>query len=137
MEPVASINVASPEFARDVVAFWYKNRKVPNSMGVTWWCNNRDDSHLYFSAPNVRDEDSESKREQIREWCRTFWKEMRSAKDKASEFINPEYNYIFFKTKFPSKCAETGNWIRRGDVAVFVPEIKKVYCKDSNVFKHA
>ncbi len=33
--------------------------------------------------------------------------------------------------KFKSKCAETGNIIKKGDECIYDPETKKVYCMKS------
>ena len=130
-----TIDLKKPEFVRDVVAHWFKNRTIPFSLGVGAWWNNPDDSNLYVSICSSINE--EVKLEKIRNWCRGFWVELKETAKEVSAYINPNYTYIHFKTKFPCKCAETERWIKKGDVAVFVPEIKKVYSKKSNTFKFA
>lgn len=37
--------------------------------------------------------------------------------------------------KFSSSCAETGNKIKKGDTILYNPDLKKAYCKTSQLFQ--
>lgn len=43
---------------------------------------------------------------------------------------------MYITAKFNSQCAETGKPIKKGEMIYWIRSLKKVYCKDSDMYRN-